>query len=184
MLHFNRLSLSVSVVACAAVLSACAVPQQSNPAPITSAQKGGTVNTVARSVGSSTSGQARAVDQVIQTVDANGGKIKKVPENATSGVKQVVNSASAWNEQCEPMLSQIKVIRPPEHGSLELADFKQVLTKVAGARNCIGKKVEGTNVVYQSNSGFVGTDSFEVSITSPGGNTSVYRHVVNVIPTR
>lgn len=174
----NSYSLVLTLSACAALLSACSVPQQPTPAPIATAQKGGTA--------SSDRSQAPAVSRVIRSVESGAGDktIKKIPENAQSGAKQVVNSASAWNEKCESMHSQIKVIRSPAHGSLELADFEQVVSRVAGARNCIGKKIEGTNVVYQSNAGFVGVDSFEVSITSPGGKTNVYRHVVNVISTR
>src|SRR5262245_61334447 len=94
-------------------------------------------------------------------------------EQATvpSGQKSQVAIHSRFDNNCRPSRVVIKVIDAPKNGAVtsEPADYLVPAQNRAGVKQppqCVGKKLQGVAVFYQSKPGFKGSDNFRYSRTN------------------
>jgi hypothetical protein len=91
-------------------------------------------------------------------------------ETATvkAGSKTKIATHSRFDSKCEAARVEIKLIKPPAHGSVSWTAEDYVVPAVnrAGVKQpaqCVGKSIPGMAVYYEPNAGFRGSDTFRYS---------------------
>jgi len=105
---------------------------------------------------------------------------------ARSGRATVVaNHYIYFKETCElGGLPQMKIRSAPKHGKVRFA--KSIITMEKANSRCNGKKIKARQIIYQSRSGYRGTDTFTIDYAwvkngwGRLGVTSTYKYVVTV----
>lgn len=93
----------------------------------------------------------------------------------SSGVKTRITTHARFDSQCRAKPVEIRIITPPANGTLTSAPEDSVVREENGRGDrqpgqCVGRKVRGVAVYYQSKAGFTGSDTFKylrVSTTDP-----------------
>lgn len=84
------------------------------------------------------------------------------------GKKTKITGASLVKQDCTfASFPYTGIIKPPAHGKVEVehGPVAAKFPKDSPAHVCSGKTVQGNNIFYTSNPGFVGTDQFTVRLT-------------------
>jgi hypothetical protein len=87
-------------------------------------------------------------------------KLEEITRYVVSGKSIVLYFEHALNEECSPGEFDVRVLKQPEHGTIELvpATGPAKFRKDNPRSKCNGKKVKGINIVYKSSSGYIGED--------------------------
>jgi hypothetical protein len=89
-----------------------------------------------------------------------------------SGVKSKITTHMRYDSQCKPSRVAINILAAPANGTVT-SEPTDIVVKPVSARGasqasqCIGRKVDGVAVYYQSKPGFVGQDSFRYRRFNP-----------------
>ena len=92
-----------------------------------------------------------------------------------SGVKTRITTHARFDSQCKARPVEIRVTTPPANGTLTSQPEDYVVREENGRgegqpNQCVGKRIPGVAVYYQSKRGFAGSDTFKylrVSTTDP-----------------
>jgi hypothetical protein len=102
---------------------------------------------------------------------------------ALSGQPQRIDYFYSVNPDCSSVgTTTIREVTPPKNGTITFTsgenypDFKVGNIRYA----CNSKKVPVTNLVYQSNQGFTGTDTIKVEVLFPSGDYRTSEYMINV----
>jgi hypothetical protein len=97
-----------------------------------------------------------------------GAKQIQYSRNVGSGKKTHITGASLVKPDCTfATFPYTGIVKQPAHGKVEVEHGPVAATfpKGSNAYICSGKTVQGNNIFYTSNPGFVGTDQFTVRLT-------------------
>jgi hypothetical protein len=89
-----------------------------------------------------------------------------------SGVKSEITSHTRYDSRCQPSPVNIRITAAPANGTVT-TETKSIVVPAQSDRGfaqqspCVGKRVDGVVVYYQSNPGFVGQDSFRYQRLNP-----------------
>lgn len=110
----------------------------------------------------------------------NGGSEATVRKGVTlaAGTSARLEFLTSINPDCTPTghAPTVRVLRPPQHGSLDVAPVQDYPAFVRGnARfSCNKVRVPGTLMTYRPQADFVGTDDFTYEIFTGGGEMMHY----------
>jgi hypothetical protein len=81
-----------------------------------------------------------------------------------------IGYAQRWTKSCKPLTPKIVLIVPPAHGSICARDIIRVVKRnvVNDNRSCVGKRVQGLQVIYLASSDYAGHDTVDYNIEFPG----------------
>ena len=156
--HLSPLPGIAAVVALLFMLSACQQPQPRPLAPYVPPAPNPITSTTA----------VRPPSSVISKV-------------ALSGKAQVVQSYMSLNADCSSSgKSVVRIVEAPTHGNITIADDVAYpwFEKENQRYVCNTKQVPATNVTYQSDPGFIGTDTMKLDVFFP--NATFRTDVISV----
>jgi|SRR5579871_2832581 len=98
-----------------------------------------------------------------------------------SGVRTRITTHARFDNQCQPKAVEIQIVAAPANGTLtsEPEDFLVPEQNARGERQprqCVGKKIAGVAVYYQSKPGFAGSDDVRyrrVTTTDPNDRFNI-----------
>ncbi|MFL6947241.1 MAG: hypothetical protein ACJ8FU_03485 [Xanthobacteraceae bacterium] len=89
-----------------------------------------------------------------------------------SGVKSEITSHTRYDSRCQPSPVTIKITAAPANGTVT-TETKGIVVPAQSDRGipqqapCVGKRLDGVVIYYQSNPRFVGQDSFRYQRLNP-----------------
>ena len=93
-----------------------------------------------------------------------------VVRTVKAGHETALGFAQRWTRDCKPRLPRLVLTVPPDHGSICARDIVRVVKRnvVNDDQSCVGKRVQGLQVIYLPRSDYAGHDSVEYNIEYPG----------------
>ncbi len=87
-----------------------------------------------------------------------------------AGHETAVGYALRWSRDCKPQPPRMVLTVPPDHGSICARDIIRVVKRnvVNDDQSCVGKRVQGLQVIYLPRPDYAGHDSVEYNIEYPG----------------
>ena|SRR5437868_6708024 len=112
----------------------------------------------------------------------HGIRIQELTRYVISGKSIILYFEHALNEECSPGEFDVRVLKYPEHGTIELipADGPANFPKDNKRSKCNGKKVKGINVIYKSSPGYAGPDVAHVISYAESGSAIETHYRLNV----
>lgn len=98
----------------------------------------------------------------------SGAKQTQFSKRIAPGTKTKITGASIVKQDCTfAALPYTGIIKPPAHGKVDVehGPVAAKFAKESPAFVCSGRPVQGNNIFYTPNPGFVGTDQFTVRLT-------------------
>jgi hypothetical protein len=92
-----------------------------------------------------------------------------ITRTVTAGHETTIGYAQRWTKDCKPLTPKIVLTVPPDHGSICARDIIRVvkLNVVSDDQSCVGKRVQGLQVIYLASSDYAGHDTVDYNIEFP-----------------
>jgi len=115
--------------------------------------------------------------------------VLKITKSAGSGVETTIARASGWDKAtCASRLHSVNITRPPAHGTVSVVDEVTTIpasTQRSGSTGqCAGKPLKDKKILYKSNPGFTGTDTFSYESVDPNGSRGPFDVTITVTASR
>jgi hypothetical protein len=108
----------------------------------------------------------------------------KLTRSAASGVQSLLVDERSWDAKCKPLATTVTITSKPSHGTVTVVPGMSIVAVSAApsgsTAHCAGKSVTGTRIIYQSNSGFRGTDTLAYKVRYSNGNSGATIITINV----
>lgn len=106
-----------------------------------------------------------AVVTILLACGTAAAKDLKLTRTAKSGVETRLAFSAHWDDKtCNSLPNKVTISKQPAHGTASIKPAEQTLhqsTPGSGATGpCEGKKIQASAIMYRSNPGFKGTDTF------------------------
>jgi hypothetical protein len=125
---------------------------------------------------------ATAVSSSKKDVGTFGGKAHEVRRSLFSGNEARFAQFSWLRPDCSTITPAIRIISPPNNGSVRLEDARSIASASTSAvqKKCYGKPVDAIALYYRSDEKFNGRDSFVLDVDTRLGQVDRYTFLVNV----
>lgn len=108
---------------------------------------------------------------------------RQLKRSVASGTEAVIARATFWTSKCEPRPFTLTITQQPSNGTANVTEGKNEVRPnpmFGTAATCVGQKVMGRQIAYQSKPGFHGADTVVYEVVSDKGEHAVTRIAIEV----